>query len=241
MEKMIVCGFISTMLFLSSCVSFNIEKVKPSEKIVKEEYQMKPFNEVELNVMGNVKIVQSETDDYRVVLSAPENYIEFYKFSVDGHELNGDILHSGNLDVEDVNITIYTPMLHSLENEGLSTIIIDSLQTKSLAIENSGVGTMKLYGLNVDKFAVECSGVGGITMRGTAKWLKLECSGVGSIDAENLKARRVQGDVSGVGGIKCYATDTLKAIVSGVGSFKYAGSPRVKKLNDSGVGSISEL
>ena len=222
MEKMIVCGFISTMLFLSSCVSFNIEKVKPSEKIVKEEYQMKPFNEVELNVMGNVKIVQSETDDYRVVLSAPENYIEFYKFSVDGHELNGDILHSGNLDVEDVNITIYTPMLHSLENEGLSTIIIDSLQTKSLAIENSGVGTMKLYGLNVDKFAVECSGVG-------------------SIDAENLKARRVQGDVSGVGGIKCYATDTLKATVSGVGSFKYAGSPRVKKLNDSGVGSISEL
>ena len=100
---------------------------------------------------------------------------------------------------------------------------------------------MKLYGLNVDKFAVECSGVGGITMSGTAKWLKLECSGVGSIDAENLKARRVQGDVSGVGGIKCYATDTLKAIVSGVGSFKYTGSPRVKKLNDSGVGSISEL
>lgn len=240
MEKMIVCGFISTMLLLSSCINLNIEKVRPSENIIQEEYQMKPFNEIELNVMGNVKIAQSKDGDHRVVLSAPENYIQFYKFKVEGHELNGDTQHD-NLDVENVNITIYTPELRSLDNEGLSTIIIDSLDSKSLAIENAGVGNMKLNNLRTDRLAVECSGVGSISMNGKATWLKLDCSGVGSINAQNLKARRVQGDVSGVGGIKCHATDTLKADVSGVGSFKYTGNPRVKKLNSSGVGSISEL
>jgi hypothetical protein len=241
MKKMIVCGFISTMLFLSSCVSFNIDKVKPSGNIVKEEYQMEPFNEVDLDLMGNVKIVQGKGDDYRVVISAPDNYIEFYKFSVDGHELNGDIMHSGALDTDDVKITIYTPELRSLENEGLATIIIDSLTTRSLSVENSGVGAMKLRNLSINKLAVECSGVGGITMSGQAAWVRLDCSGVGSIDARNLKARRVQGEVNGVGSINCHATDTLKATVNGVGSFKFAGNPGVKKLSDNGVGSISEL
>ena len=202
---------------------------------------MEPFNEVDLDLMGNVKIVQGKGDDYRVVISAPDNYIEFYKFSVDGHELNGDLIHSGALDTDDVKITIYTPELRSLENEGLSTIIIDSLATRSLSIENSGVGAMKLRNLSINKLAVECSGVGGITMSGQAAWVRLDCSGVGSIDAKNLKARRVQGEVNGVGSINCHATDTLKATVNGVGSFKFAGNPGVKKLSDNGVGSISEL
>jgi hypothetical protein len=63
---------------------------------------------------------------------------------------------------------------------------------------------------------------------------------VGSIDASEMKARRVKGEVSGVGGIDCYATDTLKAVVSGVGSLKYGGNPAVKKLDASGIGKISE-
>ena len=80
------------MLFLSSCVSFNIDKVKPSGNIVKEEYQMEPFNEVDLDLMGNVKIVQGKGDDYRVVkveitdsLEAnkePDESISFYEPSL---------------------------------------------------------------------------------------------------------------------------------------------------------------
>jgi hypothetical protein len=64
---------------------------------------------------------------------------------------------------------------------------------------------------------------------------------VGGIDAKKLKARRVKADVSGVGGLECYASDSLKASVSGVGALKYAGKPKVKKLDESGVGKISEL
>ena len=243
MKKMIVCGLVSTLLLFTSCVEWKISnQMKPSENVAEKEMKMSPFEKVSLDAMGHVKIVQSQGNDYRVVWSAPDNYLDLFEFEVNDGEMEMDFAESvGNLEVKDVNVTIYTPRLIEVENEGLCTLVIDSLKSKLLKVENSGVGAMKLRGLNVDKIAVDCSGVGGINLEGRAIWANLECSGVGGIDARNLKARRVKGDVSGVGGIDCYASDSLKASVSGVGALKYAGKPKVKKLDESGVGKISEL
>lgn len=243
MKRIIVCGLASALFLFTSCIDLKMSSsLKPSETIAKKEMKMSPFDKVELDAMGHVKIVQSQNNDFRVVLSAPENYLDLYTFDVDKGELEMDILNSANnLDVSNVNITIYTPKLSKVDNEGLCFVTIDSLKSKQLKVENSGVGTMKLHGLKIEKVSVECSGVGGISLSGIATWVNLDCSGVGSINAKDLKARRVKGDVSGVGGIDCYATDSLKASVSGVGSLKYAGNPYEKIFNESGVGKISEL
>lgn len=243
MKKMIVCGLVSTLLLFTSCVEWKVSRsVKPSENVAEKEMKMSPFERVNLDAMGHVKIVQTQGNDYRVVLSAPDNYLNLYEFEVNDGELEMDFAESvSDLEVKDVNITIYTPRLIEVENDGLCTLVIDSLKSRLLKVENSGVGAMKLRGLNVEKIAVDCSGVGGINLEGRAVWANLECSGVGGIDAKKLKARRVKADVSGVGGLECYASDSLKASVSGVGALKYAGKPKVKKLDESGVGKISEL
>ena len=243
MKKMMVCGLVSTLLLFTSCMEFKVSRgMKPSETIADKELKMSAFDRVELDAMGHVKIVQSETNDYRVVLSAPDNYLELFSFEVNDGKLEMDFAESvNNLEVKDVNITIFTPRLVQVENEGLCTLTIDSLRSGLLKVENSGVGAMKLRGLRVEKIAVDCSGVGGISLAGVARWANLECSGVGGIDAKNLRARRVKAEVSGVGGLDCYASDSLKASVSGVGALKYAGNPRVKKLDESGVGKISAI
>lgn len=244
MKKMIVCGLVSTLLLFTSCVEWSFSrKMKPSENVVEKEMKMAPFERVNLDAMGHVKIVQTQGNDYRVVLSAPDNYMDLFEFKVDDGEMEMDFADGtvGDIEVKDVIVTIYTPRLIEVENEGLCTLTIDSLKSRLLKVENSGVGAMKLRGLNVEKIAVDCSGVGGINLEGRAVWANLECSGVGGIDAKKLKARRVKADVSGVGGLECYASDSLKASVSGVGALKYAGKPKVKKLDESGVGKISEL
>lgn len=243
MKKVIFCGLVSILLLCTSCIDLKMSStLKPSETVAKKEMKMSPFDKVELDAMGHVKIVQTQDNDYRVVLSAPENYLDLFTFEVNKGELEMDIVSSaGNLEVKNVHVTIYTPNLSRIENEGLCVVTIDSLNSRQLKVENSGVGAMKLHGLKIDKISVDCSGVGGINLSGEATWANLDCSGVGSIDAGKLKARRVKGEVSGVGGIDCYATDSLKASVSGVGSLKYAGNPYKKILNESGVGKISEL
>jgi hypothetical protein len=243
MKKMMICGLASMLLLFTSCVDLRMSNtLKPSDTVAEKEMKMEPFDKVELDAMGHVKIVQSQDNDYRVVLSAPDNYLDLFTFKVNDGELEMGLSDMAkNLETAHVNATIYTPRLVKVDNEGLCKLHVDSLRTKLLKVENSGVGAMSLHGLKVDKISVDCSGVGGIKLSGVAAWANLDCSGVGSIDAKALKARRVQGEVSGVGGIECYASDSLKATVSGVGAFRYAGKPSKKILDESGIGKISEL
>ena len=212
------------------------------EKDLKEIRKCKAeIQQMKLEVTAELQKGRYVRDDHRLVLSAPENYVDYFKFEVDDHELEATE-EGENLNLEDakIRITIYTPTLCELENDGICSVMMDSLKTKLLKVENSGVGAIKMRRLDIEKTLVDCSGVGGITLSGVTTWLNLDCSGVGSIDASEMKARRVKGEVSGVGGIDCYATDTLKAVVSGVGSLKYGGNPAVKKLDASGIGKISE-
>lgn len=243
MKRKVFCLMTVALLLFTSCINCNWgEKIAPSKTMAKKEYKMEAFTKMEVNVLAHVKIVQGQDDDYRVVLSAPDNYLDFYEFKVDNDELEIGFVR-GNLNIESgkVKIMVYTPTLREVENKGVCTIETDSLKGDILKVDNEGVGEIKMKGLNMDKIAVECSGIGGIDLRGVANWVSLDCSGVGGISAKHLKARRVKGEVSGVGGIDCYASDSLKAVVTGVGSLRYGGNPAHKQLRRDGVGSIDEL
>ena len=243
MKKMMIHSMVCGLLVLTaSCVNVGLgKKVKPSDTIVEKEYRMEPFTKLDINVFAQVKIVQGAANDYRVVLKAPDNYLELFDFRVDDGELELGFKRNTDIESRQVKILVVAPVLNELENSCIANVTTDSLTAEWLKIENSGVGKICLKGLSLGRVSVECSGVGNVELSGTAERAHLECSGVGSIDAKGLKARRVMGEVSGVGGIDCYASDSLKALVSGVGSLQYAGQPQTKNLRSTGVGKISEL
>lgn len=243
MKKLLFLSALCALLLTSCRFSFgDAKKIKPSHNIVKNEYRVASFDKIDVDVVANVKFIQGGGADYRVVLSCPENYTELFKFEVEQGELNVEFTRDNvNIEPTNVDITIYAPNLHGLENSGVASVEIDRLQTDRLEIDNSGVGTLYLSGLSVGQLEADCSGVGNIELAGGADRVELDCSGVGSIKAKALKAREVTADVSGVGGIWCYASERIIGEVSGVGSLKYGGSPQEKQLNRNGVGEISEL
>ena len=67
---------------LSSCVEVNMssegKKIKPSSNFKTVEYQQKAFHEIDLNIVATVEFVQG--NESKVVLTAPDNYIELFKF-----------------------------------------------------------------------------------------------------------------------------------------------------------------
>jgi hypothetical protein len=232
-----------SIVLLSSCVvsSFG-NKIEPSNNIVEKEYQQSAFDKVDIDAMANVKFVQGVTGDYRVVLSAPDNYHDLFKIGVERGKLVVDFKENNiNIETKNVKILVYAPTLHELYNSGIARVQIDALHSDVLLVDNSGVGTMNLKGLNLSMLSVDCSGVGNIELAGKAGRAKMECSGVGNINAAKLKTRAIIADVSGVGGIECFVTDSLKADVSGVGGLKYAGNPKFKKLKNSGIGKAMPL
>ena len=221
------------VLFMVACVmaltacrvdlhEWKNEVIKPSKNIVTKEYKLTPFEEVELSCVGAVELIQSDTKDGVVELTAPENYIDLYQFTSNGKKLDVDyVKKSVNIHSKHVKIKIYTTDLIRLENDGAATIRMDKLDTDIIRIDNSGVGDIKIGGI--------------------ADEAELICSGVGSIHAAQLKALKVKADISGVGSIECYASEEIDGSVSGVGSLKYGGHPKQKETSRSGIGSISEI
>ena len=247
MKKSVILALVC-MVVLASC---NVEKVvnigsglkiKPSSTLVKKEYKQKEFDELEVDVVANVKYIQSKNGDFRVVLSCPDNYVELFKFEVSNRELSVEFARENvNIDAKNVDVTVYSPTLRRLDNRGVASVEADKLVADELSVENSGVGTLYLSGLAIGHLEADCSGVGSIELKGVADRAELDCSGVGSIKGDGLKAKSVKADVSGVGGIRCYASERIDGRVSGVGSLKYGGNPQEKQLKRDGVGGISEI
>lgn len=217
---------IITVLALTSCrldlKGWEPNLIEASDNIVTKEYKLTPFEEIKMRCVGNVELIQSETKNGIVELTAPDNYIEFYNFASDGKQLDISFTKEAiNIHVKDVKIRVYTTDLIKLENSGAASINMDSLDTDKLEIKNSGVGS--------------------ITISGVADYVELTNSGVGSIDTGSLKAQNVKANVSGVGSIDCYASESLEGKVTGVGALNYGGNPKHKDIKRTGVGSITEM
>lgn len=246
MKKYLLLSLAAVLMLTTACVDIRLgkggKKLKASENIVRNEYKMEPFTKLELDVVAKVKFVQGEADDYRVVLQAPDNYVDLFEMKVDDGKLK-IVFGKHNLSIESKNVgmMIYAPTLQELDLEGVAEVRIDSLTTETLKVDNDGVGNLKLKGLNVQQLDVESDGVGNITLSGTADRVKLVCSGVGNINAEELKAASVNAELSGVGNVSCYASERLKGDVNGIGSLRYGGQPKEKQLQRDGVGKITEL
>lgn len=243
MNRVFVLCVLCCLLLASCKLEFNDGVIiAPSSNIVKKEFKMKAFDQVDIDVVANVKIVQTTGGDSRVVLSCPDNYVDLFKFDVEGGELDIAFTRDGvNIEPRNVDVTVFTPQLHKLENSNVASVETDRLAVSQLKVENSGVGGVYLSGLSVNRVEVECSGVGGIELKGAAVEAELECSGVGGIDAKQLKAEIVKAEVSGIGGIKCFATKKIHGEVSGVGELQYGGSPQEEKLERSGIGDITKF
>ena len=161
-----------SVLALTSCSIGQMNLVDPSDNIVTKEYKLKPFEEVKMKGVGHVELIQSEEKNGLVELTAPDNYVEFYKFESDGKKLIISFAKKSiNIHTKDVKIRVYTCDLIKLENSGAASINMDSLDTDIIEILNSGVGH--------------------ISIGGVADNVELRNSGVGSIDASKLKALNV--------------------------------------------------
>lgn len=244
MKKSFMLMLAVLTLSVSSCrVDFGggiSNRLEPSENIVKAKYPQPSFDRVENHAFGHIRLVQSNQS--RVTLSAPENYVDLFDFKNVNGSLEIRFTKKGvNIDARNVTIIVYTPTLREVKNSGLADVYFDSLTTDDLVIRNSGAGSFSLSEINAKRVDVTCSGAGSISLNGQAEKGEYLCSGVGSIDAKGMKASVVDAKVSGVGSIECYATDFIKGRVTGIGSLRYGGRPADRDLNRSGIGGISEM
>ena len=98
-----------SVLALTSCNIGQMNLVGPSDNIVTKEYKLKPFEEVQMKGVGHMEVIQDEAKSGLVELTAPDNYVEFYKFESDGKGLKISFAKKSiNIHTKDVKIRVYT-------------------------------------------------------------------------------------------------------------------------------------
>lgn len=93
------------------------------------------------------------------------------------------------------------------------------------AIHVAGVADAEVDGVDAEDFSASLSGVGEVDLAGTCGALTARVSGVGELDASDLQCAEVDVRVSGVGEARVYASQSVYASVSGIGSIDVEGSP----------------
>lgn len=108
------------------------------------------------------------------------------------------------------------------------------------AISTSGASEFTVTNVKSDEFNIEASGAGSIEISGETKTLEVGMSGAVNLDAKDLKAQKVNITSSGAASADVYASEELRASVSGAGNVDYYGDPKTVSEDASGAGSISK-
>ncbi len=108
------------------------------------------------------------------------------------------------------------------------------------AISTSGASEFTVTNVKSDEFNIEASGAGSIEISGETKTLEVGMSGAVGLDAKDLKAQKVTVTTSGAASADVYASEELRASVSGAGNVDYYGDPKTVSEDTSGAGSISK-
>ena len=221
-----------------------------------------PFNRVSNRGIGNLHLVQGETEDLRIegreelkarVRAAVKDGTLEIRFEQDWwdwlswafmgawkldlylsmREINGIALSgAGNLDCPKIETTDL-----EFSQSGAGNSLIDSLSATELKVKHSGAGNLTVKSLTVESLTVEHSGVGNITLAGQAARQDVHLSGAGNYSARDLESQDVAIRQSGVGNARVWAVTTLDASLSGAGNIDYRGAPAVTQ-KVSGVGHI---
>ncbi len=108
---------------------------------------------------------------------------------------------------------------------GSGDIDVDKLQSSDLTARVTGSGELEIEGIMTGSVNAKVTGSGDISLKGNGTDATYEITGSGTIEAKELRTANVDAEITGSGDITCYASQYIKADVSGSGTISYAGKP----------------
>jgi hypothetical protein len=205
-----------TMLLMSGCHN-KFGQATGSGTMKVEKRTVPSFTAVSISGAYDVEIVVQKEQSLEI--EGDDNLLPFITTDVHGGLL--DINNSKSFSTKNkLHLRISVPNLDAISTSGASDIVISSVKS--------------------DGFNVDVSGAGSLQLSGETKTLEIKQSGAGDVDAKELHAEKVNVESSGAATADVYATEELRASVSGAGNVNYYGDPKTVNKEASGAGSITK-
>jgi len=232
----ILISFITGIIaFFASCT---IIPIAGNGHLVTSERIVSSFQKI--NSGSSVEIRFNTSPEYRVVVTADSNLIEFVTSEIRNNTLYIEI-KNGNYSFTKILVEIYSPVLTSVSISGSGSFESNDKVTSSIFETNvSGSGYIKVT-LESEIFSSIISGSGNIYISGNNDNSNIKISGSGKFNGNEFITKYITINISGSGIANIFVTDNLNAIVSGSGEINYRGNPSDVKTNISGSGKINRL
>lgn len=216
------------------------ETVEGSGVRMTEERDIGNVDEVVLSGVGDLTIVSGAMPALSV--TADDNILPALETNAAGGKLKLGTRSLTSIHPKTkIAYTLTVPQLNSITVSGAGTVKTQRLEADNLKLQLSGAGKAQLDNLKCKSLALTLSGSGIANLSGSAEEFKLRVSGAGKIDAANLKTNSADVRISGSGQAAIWATNELKARISGAGNVKYRGQPRHIEQKVSGSGHIRAM
>lgn len=218
------------------------KKITGNGNVITKERQVGSYDKVSLSGWFDVKLVDGKEGELE--LRGEENLLEYLVTEVDNGTLKirskkGYSLRPSRWK-DGIQITVPVQSISGVSLSGSgdisSTTLIRSSEFKASL---SGSGDVEVE-VEADEVEAGLTGSGDLSLSGEASSLEIRVSGSGDVEAANLKCREVAVTVSGSADVSVYATEYLKARISGSGDIDYRGNPAKTDTRVSGSGDISK-
>ena len=219
--------------------SISTTSAKTIESFIKE-YKVKSFTSINANTIAD--IIYTQCDNVIVKAQGSQEMIDHLKVTVNKGVLTieNDKEFNNKVD-EPLTIYISSPSIESIETHGKGNCRLQGkVKADNLTIHSEGIGHVEALGLDTKKICVNYEGFGDLNLAGTTDIVEITSNGVGNIDAQNLIAKTAMVKSTKLGKVKCFATDCVGLFNEGIGDITYHGNPKVKNLQNEGMGNIKE-
>jgi len=230
-------------LLLSSIISMvyvscnNLLPIVGNGNLVTSERTVSTFEKISSG--GSNEISFHVSPEYRVVVTADSNLVEFVTTDVRNNVLNIGFKR-GSYSSTRIQIDVYCPALTSVSISGSGSFTgNDTIITSTFDSNVSGSGEI-IGTIECNNFSANISGSGKIIITGSGKNSDINISGSGIFSGSNFTINNAAVHVRGSGKAIIFVSEYLNVVISGSGEVDYRGDPKIESKT-SGSGQINKL
>jgi hypothetical protein len=252
MKKFNIVSIIFIMAF--SFINLACAHLIGNGKTISTERMLSPFEKIHSSGKAEVRFHVSQ--EYRAVITVDSNIEEYVVLKITNKTLNIGLKNGRIYSFNNFIVDVYCPNISGVSIsgsgafEGVDKIIAETFESNIsgsgkihgniecdyLSIDISGSGEIN-SNVVCNILSADISGAGKIIITGTGKNANIDISGSGNFNGIEFQNDKVAVHVSGSGNINIWVLEHLKAEVSGSGSVKYRGNPKID-YNGSGSGRL---
>jgi hypothetical protein len=193
-----------------------------------------PFTTAQIE--GGYEVILKQGEKETIDIDAPEDKMDKIKTEVANGCLK--IWTEGGVQLAKVKITLTVKNIDALRiNGGVNLKTPETLKIENFKLTVAGGAAIELL-LEGKSFNMEVSGGTSVELAGKVAKAELQLNGAGNLNADKFECDTVLVDITGAGHADVFATNVLKARISGVGAIEYKGNPSNIEKIITGIGVI---